>query len=1307
MKKNLAPRDTANPSSLGNWQAGFALIATLSLMVLLVILSVGLLSLSAVSLRSTGQSAAQAEARANARMALMVAIGELQKQIGPDQRITANGAILDTNPTDASPGVNNPHWTGVWNSWKAGDGTSFHRSVEGESLTGMSPTYRGGRNDYFRSWLLSLDPDEASDWESARNLTLEGKAMPAEEDDAVLLVADGSLGAGSASSDFVSARLIDVKASSPSSSKSRGRFAWWAGDQSQKAQVMGDSYLKQTSLTLAEKISRGQAPGSTGTKAIKGLEKISDQQAQKLDAIPSLESLDLVIPADPKDTGKNPRPSDQNFHSLTDVSDLVLADVREGGLKRDLSALLERKIDPTEFDNYPNEFSLYRFNTKDNWAAALGSTAPQEAVPIQDLAAYYQLYDAVTPEAQALDSLRVSNHRGVKYKASPTLGGINGIHMLTMDYGLGTNSPVYQSAYSSIYRQPRIIKVQFLASLFSKLIDPPLKADRNIPNPNTHELLIGITPAITFWNPTNLPVVFQLNNNPALSAQMMRFGDTPLQIRINKNNGGHITAYQSLQNLGGINDGNICNLYWAGIHPIRLEPGEIKTLSLPFSGDLSSLKATHGYRGHWNQGWAQSNFFMKTDTWYVGHEVKVGWEPESFIHFNNSAAAGSNNGAAPLNANQPDPRHVVNGRLRFKAADRLQIEVGSIGTGGIGWMQNQSSYQDFCESPLTSGMKLTNWDRFNGLVGMRGGIGAFTRGMAGGAANLLSPSRTGASIIARSTTQAGWPFMHFGVFAGTETNESSNSGFAGGRKFANRPFLHSSTLQGNNFLDNNTGSELYNYGWNWSVNLLNDVFEAPVQVTGSGSSYWGGGYTPESGTTHVIQQEIPIVPPISIAALSHARLGGWSLGDQPEMPYAEMILANAGLRRQMNRAVGFGGLRPHTLQAIGNSYAHPQIPSDRAYATVSRNYDGTQRSEAFADHSYLANKALWDEYFFSSITPQRSEVEVFESSDTEAKDVAEGFFFNEKALPNRRMKPYLAGLDESKLEDLFASKDAFTDGLADKIAAHLMVEGAFNVNSTSVDAWKVFLSSLKSKPVAYLDKSAAMNGAAPVLATSHSGTPVGQFALAGGSPFSGSPANARDAKQWANWRELTDTEIGELAAAMVKQVKLRGPFLSMSEFVNRRLDPASPEFSAKGALQAALDDPDVSINEAFRKPGRKFTASEVSSMNPAFPLAAEGPVAYGSSAYIDQADVLRGFAEQLAPRGDTYVIRTYGDSIDASGNVVARAWCEAVVQRTPELLDATNSPEVKPADPVMTETNKLFGRNIRIISFRWLNSSEV
>ena len=63
---------------------------------------------------------------------------------------------------------------------------------------------------------------------------------------------------------------------------------------------------------------------------------------------------------------------------------------------------------------------------------------------------------------------------------------------------------------------------------------------------------------------------------------------------------------------------------------------------------------------------------------------------------------------------------------------------------------------------------------------------------------------------------------------------------------------------------------------------------------------------------------------------------------------------------------------------------------------------------------------------------------------------------------------------------------------------------------------------------------------------------------------------AMDRDQWNGRRTLTDDEIEALAKAIVKEVRKRGPFLSLADFVNRRVGTDKPLAKA-GAIQSALD----------------------------------------------------------------------------------------------------------------------------------------
>ena len=133
---------------------GFALIAAISVMVLLVMIALAMLNLSTVELRSSQQTHAMQEARANARMALMIALGELQKHAGPDRRISSYATILDENAdSEEIDGVDNARLLGVWDSWGAWLNAEY-TNEDGDNFN-IDDTYTKGREKMFRRWLVS------------------------------------------------------------------------------------------------------------------------------------------------------------------------------------------------------------------------------------------------------------------------------------------------------------------------------------------------------------------------------------------------------------------------------------------------------------------------------------------------------------------------------------------------------------------------------------------------------------------------------------------------------------------------------------------------------------------------------------------------------------------------------------------------------------------------------------------------------------------------------------------------------------------------------------------------------------------------------------------------------------------------------------------------------------------------------------------------------------------------------------------------------------------------------------------------
>ena len=289
---------------------GFALVVTLTLMILLTVIAVGLLTLSSVSLRVSAQGNAMAVAKANARLALMLAIGELQKQAGPDQRITAPAGILDSTPaTPEVDGVPQMNWLGVWDSWGAWINSSY-ASPRGGAMN-IQDTYVAGRKPMFRGWLVSGEPPA----------TLEAaKAADPFAGNSVALVNPVLAG----DSREARAGLVPVK----TNDHNQGGFAWWIGGENQKADIALNA--------PPQKLSAAATEAATGNAVSRRLAEVSGLETLTRD--PTLVSR-LLTTNQARLGGAQEVKLRAHFHNLTSYSSGLMTDVRWGGLRKDMSLL--------------------------------------------------------------------------------------------------------------------------------------------------------------------------------------------------------------------------------------------------------------------------------------------------------------------------------------------------------------------------------------------------------------------------------------------------------------------------------------------------------------------------------------------------------------------------------------------------------------------------------------------------------------------------------------------------------------------------------------------------------------------------------------------------------------------------------------------------------------------------------------------------------------------------------------------------------------------------------------------------------
>ncbi len=255
-----------------------------------------------------------------------------------------------------------------------------------------------------------------------------------------------------------------------------------------------------------------------------------------------------------------------------------------------------------------------------------------------------------------------------------------------------------------------------------------------------------------------------------------------------------------------------------------------------------------------------------------------------------------------------------------------------------------------------------------------------------------------------------------------------------------------------------------------------------------------------------------------------------------------------------------------TNNAVGNSWFHPLVSrtmakelrpniwyannapdpfnksnSGAGFSTESVSAtDSTIRGTNYFDMPYLLNTALWDRFYFSAI-PQ-----VTQARGGTVQSV------------NPRLK-YGVGVTPTDVQlalgDITATAsapDAFNPAL--KIpkeyaaARYLMTDGAFNINSTSIEAWIAVLSGLRKRDGSASDTSGNVSNATTGASSGSTSFPrtLNQPRFSAGDRES-----TQTFSSYAGYRRLTDAQIVALATCLVQEIRLRGPFPTLASFINR------------------------------------------------------------------------------------------------------------------------------------------------------------
>ena len=529
-----------------------------------------------------------------------------------------------------------------------------------------------------------------------------------------------------------------------------------------------------------------------------------------------------------------------------------------------------------------------------------------------------------------------------------------------------------------------------------------------------------------------------------------------------------------------------------------------------------------------------------------------------------------------------------------------------------------------------------------------------------------------------------------------ESTTSPPDAFASRPFQLNEPALTGRTVNPDRALADNHATQML-----ITAEPMNYQFRTLASGAGGRNLYIGGGRQPGlGGSFNVISRRIPVTPPLSLGAFQNSIASGFSdhFAEASKRSSIGGAVLSVGGDPFPNSAVALTGhvhALPLVSKAIGNSQGVPHLQPDEVFREADRASCAVRGTvgRVASDHSWMVNTALWDSWFLSSIVDGTGTGSSAWQTDSRSPRSQFSDFADGKNLRNKRYLFHPHKPADEALEELFDGENLKPDAI-NTLSKYVLIDGAFNVNSTSVPAWTALISSIRDQE----------------LMTANGSTQAFNHAF-GTLGYAASTATSGPEGDWSGLRDLSESEMKNLASAIVTEVKARGPFLSLADFVNRRPNASDASHQALGALQAAINLAGLNDSQASGNRGAASQDFAVLSGSAGIDREPKPARAVGSAGYLSQGSLLTAIGAQIAVRSDTFTIRAYGDARDSSDKILATAWCEAVIQRVPEYVDPSDPPEAQNGWPAPADTlsplNITFGRRMEVRSFRWLNAAEI